>query len=107
MYDHILNRGRKQFSRYCLKAFSTEETSKHHIKDSFKINGKQKILVPKKGEYIKLKNYERKIKSPFTIYADFESNLMPEDNGKQNPEESCTSKYQKDIVSNNKYMPCF
>ena len=48
--------------------------------------------MPKKGEYVKLKNYERKIKSPFTIYADFESNLMPEDNGKQNPEESCTSK---------------
>ena len=43
MYDHILNRGRKQFSRYCLKAFSTEETSKHHIKDCFKINGKQRI----------------------------------------------------------------
>ena len=31
------------------------------------------------------KNYERKIKSPFIIYAVFESILVPENNGKQNP----------------------
>ena len=30
--------------------------------------------------YIKFKN-GRKIKSPFMIYADFESNLVPENNG--------------------------
>ena len=36
-----------------------------------------------------------KIKSPFLIYADFESILVLKDNGKKNPEESCTSKYQK------------
>ena len=34
------------------------------------------------------KNYERKIKSPFMIYADFESILVPEDNGKKNLEDS-------------------
>ena len=39
--------------------------------------------MPKKGEYAKLKNCERKIKSPFIIYADFESIVVPEDNGKQ------------------------
>ena len=39
--------------------------------------------MPKKGEYVKFKNYERKIKSAFIIYADFESILVPEDNGKQ------------------------
>ena len=45
--------------------------------------------MPKKGEYIRFKNYERKIKS-FMIYADFESILVPEDNKKQNPNESYT-----------------
>ena len=39
--------------------------------------------MPKKGEFVKFKNYERKINSPFIIYADFESN------------QSYTSKYQK------------
>ena len=32
------------------------------IKDCFKINDIKKITMPKKGEYVKLKNYEIKIK---------------------------------------------
>ena len=54
--------------------------------------------MPKKGEYIKLKNLGRKIKSPFMFYADFESILVPEDNGKQNPNGSYTNKYQKHVA---------
>ena len=38
--------------------------------------------MPKKGEYVKLKNYERIIKSPFIIHEDFESILVSEDNRK-------------------------
>ena len=45
MYDHTLHRGRKHFCRYCLHAFSTEEILKSHIKDCFKINGKQRIII--------------------------------------------------------------
>ena len=36
-------------------------------------------------------NFERLIKSPFIIYADFESILVPENNGKQNPNEFYTN----------------
>ena len=68
------------------------------FKDRFKINGKQRIMMSKKGEYFKFKNCERKIKSPFMIYTDFESVLFTEDNGKQNPEESYTNKYKKHIA---------
>ena len=57
---------------------------KRHIKDCFKSNDKQTIKIPKKGEYVKFKNFERKIKSQFISYADFESTLVSEDNGKQN-----------------------
>ena len=95
MYNHTLHRTKKHFCRYCLQAFSTEEILKCYIKDYFKINGKQNILMPKKADYVKYKNYERKIKSPFIIYADFESFLVPEDNGKQNLEEFYTNKCQK------------
>ena len=42
----------------------------------------------KKCEYVKLKNYERKLKSPFITYADFENILVPENNGKEHPEAS-------------------
>ena len=88
MYDYTLYCGRKYFCRYCLQAFSTEGTLKRHIKNCFKNNDKQKVIMPKKCEYIKFKNYERKIKSSFTAYADSESILVPEDNGKQYPKES-------------------
>ena len=67
---------KKHFYCYCLQVFSTDEISKSHINYSFKINGKQMILMPKGGEYVKFKIYEGKIKSPFMIYADFESILF-------------------------------
>ena len=51
--------------------------------------------MPKKREYVKFKNLERKIKPPFMIYADFERIFVPQDNGKQNPEESYKNKYEK------------
>ena len=91
-FYHTLRRGRKHFCCYCLQAFRTAEKLKCNVKDCFKVNGKQTIKMPKKGKYIKFKNFGRKIKSPFTIYADFESILVPEDNGKQNPDESYTNK---------------
>ena len=55
--------------------------------------------MPKQGEYVTLKNYERKIKSPFMINANFESILVPEDNRKQNPNGSYTNKYQKILLA--------
>ena len=54
--------------------------------------------MPKKGEFVKFKIYSRKIKSLLIIYADFESILVPENTWKQNPEESYTKKYQKNIA---------
>ena len=43
MYDHSLHHRRKKFCRYCFHALITEEISKGHIKNYFKINGKQTI----------------------------------------------------------------
>ena len=37
-----------------------EEILKRHLKDCFKIDGKQRIVMPKKGEYVKFKNLEKK-----------------------------------------------
>ena len=54
--------------------------------------------MPKKGEYIKFRNFGRKTKSPFMIYAAFRSTLLPEKNGNQNPEESYTKKYQNNVA---------
>ena len=50
--------------------------------------------MSKEDGFVTLKNYERK-KSPFIIYADFGSILVPENIEEQNPKESYTNKYQK------------
>ena len=94
IYDHTLHRIRKHFCRYyCLQAFSREETLKLEIKDCIENNGKQRIKMHKKGERVKFRNFKQKTKSPFVIYKDFGSILVPEDNGKQNPDKSYTNKY--------------
>ena len=54
--------------------------------------------MPKEDEYVKFRNYERKTKLLFLIYADFVSILVSEDNEKQNRKESCTSKCKKHIA---------
>ena len=43
------------------------------------------MKMPKKDEYVQFKKFEKKNKkkSSFKIYVDFESILVPEDNGKQ------------------------
>ena len=64
MYDHSLHHKRKHFCCYCLHALITEDILKRHLKNCFKINGKKTIKMPKKGEYVKFKNFERNIKSP-------------------------------------------
>ena len=67
---------------FCCLHASTEEILKRQIKDWFKINGKQRNIIPKQSEYVKFRNHQKKIKLPFIIYADFESILVPEDNVK-------------------------
>ena len=60
IYDHTLHCGRKHFGRYCLQAFSTAEILTSHVNDCLKINRKQMIKMPKTGEYVRFKNYEKK-----------------------------------------------
>ena len=57
-------------------------------------------MMQKKGEYVRFKSFEEKIKSSFMIYADFECILVPEDNGKPIFIESCANNYQKRVVYN-------
>ena len=51
-------------------------------------------------------NYEKKISS-FIINAGSECILVPEDNEKQNPEETYTDKYQKHIACSYDYKLVF
>ena len=51
---------KKQFCRYCLQAFSAEEILKRHIKDCFKINDKQRIIMYKKVNMLNSKIIKEK-----------------------------------------------
>ena len=82
---YVLIKDFNTFIYDCLQAFSTAEISKRHINSCFKINEKEMIKTPKKGENIRFKRYGNKVKSAFMIYVDFESFIVPKDNGKQNP----------------------
>ena len=44
------------------------------------------------------KNFGKKIKPPLRIYAEFESIIVPENNGKHNLKESYTNIYQKHVA---------
>ena len=98
MHYYILSCGINHFCRSFLQAFITEEISKPHVKDCFKINSKQRIKFPKISEHVKFKNCKRKIKLPFIIYAGFENILVPKDNGKQITEDTYANKYQKHVA---------
>ena len=63
--------------------------------------------MSKEVEYVKLTNYERNIKLSFKIYADFESIVVPENNEKQNPDESYINKYQKNVACSYSYKLVF
>ena len=47
MYNDTFHHGKKYFCCYYLQAFSIEEILKRHIKDCFKSNDRQRIIMPK------------------------------------------------------------
>ena len=63
MYNDTLHHRKTHFCCYCLQAFSTEEILKCHIKECYKMNGQQKIIMSQNDEYVKFKNYGRRIMS--------------------------------------------
>ena len=64
--------------------------------------------MPKKGTILKFKNYDRKERVPFIVYADFECFIKPIQTCEPNPESSYTKQYQKhEPTSFCYYIKCF
>ena len=68
----------------CFNTFSLEKSFKEHMEVCLS-NESVKIEMPKKGSNIEFKNYVKKLKVPFVIYADFESytERIPKGQGEQ------------------------
>ena len=92
------------FGVFAYKLLAQKKKLKRYLKDYFKIKGKLRIQIPKKGEQVKFKNFERKIKTSFMIYPDFEGILVSENNAKQNPDEFFINKYQKHVACSYGYQ---
>ena len=56
------------------------------------------LICLRRVNVLNLKTMKKEITSPFMIYADFESILVPDDNEKQNSTESYTNKYKKHVT---------
>ena len=57
MCGYTLNRERNHFCSYCLQNFSIEQILKRHIKYSFKINNKQRIIKTNTLKTLRLNKY--------------------------------------------------
>ena len=91
--------GHKQyFCKRCLNKFTTPEKLEEHI-EICKENSACKIEVPKTGETITFKNFNKSMSVPFEIHADFEAITEKIDSATPNPEKSYTEKYQKQTPS--------
>jgi hypothetical protein len=96
IYDINNNNNSKHLCRRCLKYFSSAELLVKHGTDC-SLFGIQRVTLPKHGEVVEFKNYQKQLKAPFVIYADFESLLeqTAEAVGPYDTRNAYTKKYQK------------
>ena len=88
-HDHKL-----YFCLNCLNGFDTPEKLEKH-KEYCGEEESVKITMPPPNTFIKFKNFLYSERTPFAIYADFESLLKPLDTCEPNPNKSYTHKYNK------------
>ena len=95
------------FCLRCLNPFWCEQSLNKHREYCGKHEA-VKINMPEKGTMLKFKNYYRREKVPFVIYADFESCIKSIHTCDLNPESSYTKQYQKhEPISFYYYIKCF
>ena len=95
------------YCRRCLNGFTRIEALTKHSEYCSQQDA-QKIELPEPGTMLSFKNYSRKMRVPFVVYADFESFIKPIDTCQPNPNTSYTNKYQKHVPSSFcYYIKCF
>ena len=73
--------------RGCLNIFKTQKSLEKHIKYCY---SKKSVTIemPKEGLILKFKNFFRKMRVPFVVYADFECFTEKLDSTQPNPKQS-------------------
>jgi len=99
--------GYMHYCRRCLNGFRRKESLDKH--QTYCDNHEAvRIELPKHGTKLSFKNYNRSMKVPFVVYADFESFVKPIDTCQPDPSKSYTKPYQKHTPSSFcYYIKCF
>ena len=95
------------YCRRCLNGFREIKALAKHT-EYCKEHDAAKVELPGPGTVLQFKNYNRSMRVPFIVYADFESFIKPIDSCLPNGGESYTHKYQKHTPSSFcYYVKCF
>ena len=79
-----------------------------YIKNMEKNTIREMIELPEPGAMLSFKNYNRSMRVPFTVYADFESFMKPIDTCQPDPHVSYSYIHQKHIPGSFcYYVKCF
>ena len=99
--------GVQYYCMRCLNPFHSQESLDKHLEYCNAYEA-VKTEMPEKGATLKFKNYNRSMRVPFIVYADFESFIKPIDTCEPNPKNSYTKQYQKHTPSSfGYYIKCF
>ena len=101
------HKGKRFVCKYCCNSFQSEATLKVHIEYCSKQKA-VKMVMPRRGEKLFFKNFHRKMRVPFVVYADFECFTRPISTCAPSNEHSYTQQYQKHKpCSYSYYIKCF
>ena len=88
------HKGIRNICLNCFNGFNTPDSLNKHKEYCYN-NECVKIVMPQQGTFLRFKNFPHSEKTPFAVYADFESLIKPMDNCNPDPNKSYTKKYQK------------
>ena len=95
------------YCKRCLNGFTTPVALYNH-KTYCNEQDATKVILPEPNTMLRFKNYNRSMRVPFVIFADFESSIKPLDTCQPKTNESYTNKIQKHIpISFCIYAKCF
>ena len=99
--------GAQYYCMRCLNPFHSQESLDKHL-EYCSTHEAVKLEMPGEGTILSFENYNRSMRVPFIVYADFESFIKPIDTCEPNPENSYTKQYQKLTPSSFcYYIKCF
>ena len=97
--------GVQYYCMRCLNPFHSQESLDKHLEYC---SAHEAVKIEMSGGILSFENYNRSMRVPFIVYADFESFIKPIDTCGPNPENSYTKQYQKHTPSSFcYYIKCF